>query len=51
MRDAVAGTPRMLEKRRRVMQTRKISFREMARLLRRYRLSFRELLDLEATDD
>jgi GT2 family glycosyltransferase len=51
MRDAVAGTPRMLEKRRRVMQTRKISSREMARLLRRYRLSFRELLDLKATDD
>jgi GT2 family glycosyltransferase len=44
-RDGLAGLPRMLHKRRAVMKTRKISMGEMSRLLRRYRLSFKELLD------
>jgi GT2 family glycosyltransferase len=43
--DALAGTPRMLRKRARIMGSRKISGGEMARLLRKYRMGFRELLD------
>jgi GT2 family glycosyltransferase len=43
--DAVAGAPRMLARRRRIMGGRKISGREMARLLKTYRMGFRELLD------
>lgn len=46
VRDAVAGIPRMLKKRRMIMACRKISGGEMARLLKKHRLTFRELLDL-----
>jgi GT2 family glycosyltransferase len=42
---ALAGVPRMLGKRRRIMTTRRIPAQRMAELLRAYRLSFRELLD------
>jgi len=42
---AFHGMPRMLAKRRQVMGTRKICGRELIRLLKFYRLSFRELLD------
>ncbi|OGR00402.1 MAG: glycosyl transferase [Deltaproteobacteria bacterium RIFOXYD12_FULL_55_16] len=42
---ALAGLPGMLRKRRKVMQNKKISRRDFAALLRRHRLSFRELLD------
>jgi len=42
---ALFGIPGMLGKRREIMKTRKITTREMSLLLRRYRLSFRELLD------
>lgn len=45
MRDAVVALPALLRKRAAVMQRRRLSNREMMRLLRRYRLSFRELLD------
>ena len=43
--DALCGAPAMLKKRALVMGKRRISAREMARLLRRYRMSFKELLD------
>ena len=43
--DALAGTPRMLRKRAQIMGSRKISGGGMARLLKKYRMSFRELLD------
>ncbi|KAF0218728.1 MAG: glycosyl transferase family [Geobacteraceae bacterium] len=43
--DAFLGIPAALKKRAQVMKTRKITGREMAQLLKRYRLSFRELLD------
>ncbi len=43
--DAFTGIPRMLKKRGQVMRTRKITAGEMARLLKCYRLSFKELLD------
>lgn len=43
--DALGGLPRMLRKRRRIMGSRRISDVEMARLLKSYLLSFRELLD------
>lgn len=45
MRDALLGMPRTWRKRRAVMRTRRISSRQMAALLREYRLSFGELLD------
>ena len=45
VRDAVAGIPRAWGKRRLVRETRKLTGREMARLLSRYRMSFRTLLD------
>ena len=41
----LAGLPRMLRKRRVVMKTRRIPMGELTRLLRRHRLSFKELLD------
>ncbi len=44
-RDALTSIPAVLKKRARVMRTRKISSREMTRLLTEYRLSFQELLD------
>jgi GT2 family glycosyltransferase len=43
--EALAGAPRMLTKRRQVMRKRRISMREMADLLRRYRITFRDLLE------
>ncbi len=43
--DAAAGFPMMWKKRRAIAATRRIGDREFARLLRRYRMSFRELLD------
>ena len=43
--DALIGIPRVLKKRREVMLTRRLTDREFARLLARYRLTFRELLD------
>jgi GT2 family glycosyltransferase len=46
MRDALLGTPRMLGKRRQVSKTRKISTWQVLMLMHRYRLSFRELLDM-----
>ena len=45
MRDALRGILPVLEKRRRVMRTRRLTDPEMMRLLKRYRLSCRELLD------
>jgi len=39
------GMPRMLGKRRALMAGRKLSMREVAELLKRYRISFRELFD------
>ena len=45
MRDALAGTPAVLRKRSLVMRTRKLSHRQYVHLLKRYRLTFRELLD------
>ena len=45
LRDTVGGIPRVLRQRRQVMRTRKLSCREFTRLLKRYRLTFRELLD------
>lgn len=47
MRDALLAFPAVLARRRLVMRTRKLSNREFARLLKRYRLTFRELLDDE----
>ena len=43
--DALTGTPCMLRKRREIMGSRKISGGEMARLLKKYQMSFGELLD------
>jgi hypothetical protein len=40
----ITGVPRMLLKRRRIMRAKKISQRDLAHLLRRHRISFRELL-------
>jgi GT2 family glycosyltransferase len=45
IRDALAGMPRALAKRRALRSTRKIGTADMVRLLARYRLSFRTLLD------
>ncbi len=45
MRDAFLGIPEVLVKRREAMRTRRLSSRELARLLGIYRMSFRELLD------
>ena len=42
---ALCGVPRMLGKRRHVMAARKISSRDLAELLRRYRMTFNDLLD------
>ncbi|TGU70221.1 glycosyltransferase family 2 protein [Geomonas terrae] len=44
-RDAVAALPQLLAKRAQVMRHRKVGTFEMLRLLRRYRLTFHELLD------
>lgn len=46
MVDAVAGLPRIWRKRRRVMSTRRITASEMRSLLKDYRMTFRELLDI-----
>ncbi|MDW7712489.1 MAG: glycosyltransferase family 2 protein [Deferrisomatales bacterium] len=43
--DALRGLPEMWKKRRRIMANRRISRAELRRLLRTYRLSFRDLLD------
>ncbi|WP_432821129.1 glycosyltransferase family 2 protein [Trichloromonas sp.] len=43
--EGILGIPRMLGKRRQIMQQKKISGRDLAALLRRYRITFRELLD------
>lgn len=45
MRDALRGMGAVLAKRRRVMRTRKLSGRECALLLKKYRITFTELLD------
>lgn len=45
--DAISGLPRILRKRRKVMKTRRITTGEMRRLLNNYRMSFRELLDVD----
>lgn len=45
MGEALAGSPRMLAKRRQVQATRRLSTTELRRLFRRYRLSFRELFE------
>ena len=45
MRDAARGIPHALGKRRKVMRTAKLSASQMTRLLARYRLSLRTLLD------
>lgn len=42
---AIAGLPRMLAKRRKIMKSRKISVGDLAALLRRHRISFPQLLD------
>ncbi|GAM11019.1 N-acetylglucosaminyl-diphospho-decaprenol L-rhamnosyltransferase [Geobacter sp. OR-1] len=42
---ALAGMPRVMAKRARIMNKRRLTPGEMADLIRRYRLSFRELLD------
>jgi hypothetical protein len=42
---ALLGIPRVLAQRRKVMRTRRLSAREFARLLARYRLPLRKLLD------
>lgn len=41
----LAGAPRMLAKRRRIMQKRKLAMGQFSGLLRRHRMGFRELLD------
>ena len=46
MRDAAIALPKFLKKRAAVMRRRKLTSREMMRLLKRYPLSFRELLDI-----
>jgi GT2 family glycosyltransferase len=43
--DSLRGAPRMLRKRRQVMKHRQLSGREFSALLRRNRITFRELLD------
>jgi hypothetical protein len=43
--DSLGGMPRMLRKRRRLMKQRRLPTREFAGLLRRHRITFRELLD------
>lgn len=47
MRDAAAALPALLSKRREVMRRRRITDRAMRQLLARYRLSFKELLDVK----
>lgn len=47
MRDALAALPVLVKKRRGVMRCRRIGNLEMMRLLKRHRMSYRELLDLE----
>lgn len=46
-RDALAGLPRQWRKRRQIQTAKKLSTREMMKLLRRYHLSFPELLDCQ----
>lgn len=43
--DSIGGIPRMLRKRRQVMKQKRLSMPEFVELLRRYRITFRELLD------
>lgn len=43
--DSLRGIPAVLRKRRQVMASRRLSNREFTALLRRYRLTFKELLD------
>lgn len=43
--ESLCGLPRMLRKRRQVMNKRRLTAAEFQALLRRYRISFRELLD------
>jgi len=43
--DSLAGLPQVLRKRRQVMRRRRLPIRELSRLMRRYRITFRELLD------
>jgi len=43
--DSLRGAPRMFRKRRQVMKKRRLSMREFYSLLRRYRISFKGLLD------
>jgi hypothetical protein len=45
--DGLRGMPQVLRKRRTVMKSRKLPMREFAKLLRRHRLTFRELLDFD----
>lgn len=45
----LGGVPRMLRKRRAAMRFRKTPMREFTRLLRRHRISFEELLDVDRT--
>ena len=45
MRDALLATPALLRKRAALMRTRRLGDHDMLRLLKRYRISFRELLD------
>lgn len=47
VRDAVLALPRLMRKRAAVMEKRRVSHRQMAELLRRHRLSFQELLDVD----
>jgi GT2 family glycosyltransferase len=44
--DSLRGVPRVLCQRREMMQKKKLPMRELGRLLRRHRISFRELLDV-----
>jgi hypothetical protein len=43
--DSLCGAPDMLRKRRQVMKHRRVSASEFSALLRRHRITFRELLD------
>jgi GT2 family glycosyltransferase len=45
MRDAILALPAVLRQRKQVLSTREMSDHEFAQLLKKYRLSFRELLD------
>lgn len=45
--DSLQGVPKMLRKRRWIMQNRKVPTQAFARLLRHHRLTFRELLDCD----